>query len=110
MSMNIYISGVRNAEVVVKGKRKMIKDVVEFNAWQTPTSVTFDILEFGTNEGRINEYITWVTSQECSDIVYDADAGQVVRVNNLVDRHLSEFREWLIMCEAEGYQVKFQMI
>jgi hypothetical protein len=34
----------------------------EFNLWQTPTTETYRILEFGTHDEKIKNYMAWLTS------------------------------------------------
>ena len=48
MSMNLYVEGTRKATVKVKGKRKTITDSTKFSLWQTPTQLTYEVLELPT--------------------------------------------------------------
>ena len=121
MSMNLYIEGTRKASVKVKGKRKTITDSTKFSLWQTPTQLTYEVLELPTIEQQINAYIEWAKSisKPYEDNVYDYNAlpdenweyPVIGRV--MVDpakEHVTEFRDWLKMCEDEDYTVKFYTV
>lgn len=118
MSMNIFIFGTRNAVVKVKGKRKQIKDTTNFNEWQTPTAVTKAILAAGNTDSMVKAYIDWVLTQGVDEIepVFAEDdifcEGDPIgtRVFNTAVEHVERFREWLAMCEAEDFTVKFEMM
>ena len=121
MSMNLYVEGTRKATVKVKGKRKTITDSTKFSLWQTPTTVTYEILALGIIEQQVEAYTKWAKniSEPYEDNVYDYTANPdenweypvIGRV--MVDRaeeHAAQFRDWLKMCDNEDYTVKFYTV
>lgn len=114
MSMNIYIYAKRNATTVVKGKKVKFEDVVKFDALQTPTSVTYSISRSGN---PAQEYINWVMScsQPKNVPVYADDdifcKGKPVGYEpyDAHKDHVDAFRNWLDMCEQNGYKVCYEV-
>ena len=120
MSMNLHVEATRKATVKVKGKRKIITDRVSFDLWQTPTEVTCQILSLPPVQ-QTEAYIEWAksVSEPYEDNAYDYEAmpdenweypviGRVMI--NPAEEHVTEFRDWLKMCEDEDYTVKFYMV
>ena len=117
MSMNLYIEGVREATVVVKGKKKTITDHIEFELWQTPTKLTYEVLNLPTIEQQVEAYIRWAdtVSTPYEDDIYDWDHPDenldfpVIgrRMFYPAQEHANELRAWLQICDDEDYQVKF---
>ena len=120
MSMNLYVDGTRAATVKVKGKRKTITDRTKFSLWQTPTEVTRQILSLVPAQ-QTEAYIEWAksASEPYEDNVYDYEAMPdenweypvIDRVMvDPAEEHVAEFRDWLKMCDDEGYTVKFYTV
>ena len=120
MSMNLYVDGTRTATVKVKGKRKTITDRTKFSLWQTPTEVTRQILSLVPAQ-QTEAYIEWAksASEPYEDNVYDYEAMPdenweypvIDRVMvDPAEEHVAEFRDWLKMCDDEGYTVKFYTV
>jgi hypothetical protein len=117
MSMNIYIYAVRKITFKKKdGKRGGSTQRDEFRALQTPTQVTYDIIE-STNPDQT--YIDWVLAEcsrdEIEPVFAEDDIWQVgepvgTRVWNHGKEHVEEFRAWIKNVEENGYTVKFEMI
>ena len=118
MSMNLYVEGTRKATVMVKGKEKTITDRTSFKLWQTPTKLTYEVLDLSTTEQKVEAYIKWANT------VCDPYEEDIVDYNGPLDEnldypvigrkmvypaqeHANEFREWLQMCDDEDYQVDF---
>ena len=121
MSMNLYVEATRKATVKVKGKRKIITDRIKFGLWQTPTPLTYEVLELPAIEQQINAYIKWAksVSKPYEDNVYDFSAPldenfeyPVIgrKMVNPAQEHTVELHKWLKMCEDEDYTVKFYMV
>lgn len=91
MSMNLYVERNRPATVIVKGKKKRIVERSSFRLWQTPTSITREILRSGD---RVQAYIDWVES--CN--------------NEYGENHISEFRDWIRESEEEDFRIIFYEI
>jgi hypothetical protein len=118
MSMNLYVQGNRKATVLVKGKKKTIKDTTDFKLWQTPTVLTNEVLAMSTTEAKVEAYVKWADSvtKPYEDNVYDYtgdlddDFNYPVVGTKMVypaQDHANELREWLRMCDDEDYTVEF---
>ena len=117
MSMNIYITAVRNIWFNHKdgtvGSGTQVVD--HFDAIQTPTRVTYEILE---SSNPAQTYIDWNKGLGCDEefpIYADDDIfcqGEPIGVSiyNRYEEHVEEFQEWLLRVEAEGYTVKYEAI
>lgn len=118
MSMNLYVEATRKATVVVKGKEKTITDRIKFNLWQTPTKLTYEVLDLPTTEQKVEAYIKWADSvcEPREEEVYDYN-GQLdenfdypvigTKMVNPAQDHANEFREWLRHCDEEDFSVDF---
>lgn len=100
MSMNILITANREIKVIKTGKTTW--QSIKFNAWQTPTSVTYDILN---SSNPIEAYKNFILAE--SDKM-DIDESIFDKDDHLY--HIELFEEWLNMCEEEGFTVEFEMI
>jgi hypothetical protein len=100
MGMNILITANREIRVVKTGKTTL--QSIKFNAWQTPTAVTYDIV-YGSNP--IEAYKNFIRAE--SDKM-DIDESIFDKDYNLY--HIELFDDWLNMCAEEGYTVEFDMI
>jgi hypothetical protein len=115
MSMNILITANREIRVVKTGKTTL--QFIKFNAWQTPTSVTYDILN---SSNKIEAYKNFIRAEsvnmDIDESLFDEDdileerepIGK--RIYNPALHHIELFDEWLNMCSEEGYTVEFDMI
>lgn len=113
MSMNIFIEATRQVQVIKTGQ--ITEQSIKWPAWQTPTSVTHDILN---SADPADSYKAWVLTA-CEDYTVAVFAeddiwedGEPIgtKVVSPSKEHVAEFDDWLKMCEAEGYEVKFHMI
>lgn len=82
MSMNIYITAER--EITFNGEPDT--QVVAFDAIQTPTKITNEILESGNPS---QTYIDWVLNE----VSYK--------------EHVKEFKEWIEEHKNKGYTIRF---
>ena len=115
MSTNIYINAVRQIKVLKTNR--IDEQWIQFSAYQTPTKVTYEILNNESIESRIQAYKNYILTQ-CShdeelDIYADDDVfgeGEPVgkEIYNAGKDHVALFDEWLEMCATDGYDVYFE--
>ena len=117
MSMNIYIYATREISFKdKKGKKKTETQATVFNALQTPTEVTYEIVE-SSNPAQV--YIDWVL-RRCSvdeqwPVYADDDFMQErepigVEIINQGKEHVEKFRQWMIWMEEKGYEIKYEVM
>jgi hypothetical protein len=117
MSMNIYITATRKITFKKKnGKRSGDTQTVKFNAWQTPTVVSYGIID--SKEPR-QAYVDWIL-RECSvdrefpvfadDDIFGDGEPVGVEIINEGKAHVEEFRAWINQVEEEGFTVNFEVI
>lgn len=113
MSMNILIVGLRDVLVLATNQRGTQKTY--FEAYQTPTRVTYAIAK---SDNPAQTYIEYVESfvQEimvpryAEDDPFEMDDPIGQDTYNLALDHIEEFKEWLAMCEKSGYTVHYEVI
>lgn len=113
MSMNIQFFGVREVQVVKTGK--ISKQEIRFDQLQTPTRVTYEIME---SADKVQTYKDWVL-RECSvdeefplyaeDDVFGEKDPIGVEIYNAGKEHISKFDAWVKMCEEEGFEVQAEV-
>jgi hypothetical protein len=117
MSMNIMITATRKVTYKKKnGKRTGGIQTLNFDALQTPTQITYDIL---ASKDPAQTYIDWVL-RDCScdeilpvfaeDDLFEKGEPVGTVVWNHGKEHVEEFRDWVNSVEEEGYTLKFEMI
>jgi hypothetical protein len=117
MSMNIYIYATRVVSFKgKKGKTQFESQVNVFNALQTPTEVTYEIVE-SSNPAQV--YIDWVL-RRCSvdeqwPVYADDDFMQKrepigVEIVNQGKEHVEKFKQWMIWMEEKGYEIKYEVM
>lgn len=119
MSMNLYIEATRKAFAFNgKGKKVTFTDRRSFDCWQTPTSLTYDVLGKATEDEKIQAYIRWAdsVSEPYTENIYDYNA-QVnedfeypiigSKVVNPAQEHANELRQFIAMCREEGFDINF---
>jgi hypothetical protein len=112
MSMNIYIRASREVRVVSTGK--LAVQNIGFSAWQTPTTITQDIV---ISNYPASVYKAWVLSQGEDQVVQvfaEDDPWEErdpigTEIYNVGKEHVARFEEWLEMCSQEGYEVHYEM-
>lgn len=115
MSMNVYITASRKITFKKKnGKRGGGIQTLSFNALQTPTNVTYKIVNSADPK---QEYIEWVKS--CGRVeqipVYEEDdifgEKEPIRYDEYdwAAEHIELFEQWIVDVEEEGYAVKFEV-
>ena len=117
MSMNIFITAERKITFKKKdGKRSGSVQKVEFSTYQTPTRVTYDILE---SKDPAQTYIDWVLAEVsidevepvfADDDIYGEGKPVGTAIYNAGKEHVEEFRTWIQQVEEDGFTVKFEMI
>ena len=113
MSMNIMIEGRRQVQVINTGK--ISEQRIIFNVWQTPTSITKEII---ISRFPASVYKDWVLSISedktvevfAEDDYYEERDPISTKIENFGKEHVAEFEDWLKMCESEGYDVSFHML
>ena len=111
--MNILIEARRQVQVVKTGKTS--EQCITFDAWQTPTTITHDIV---LSQHPASVYKAWVNvyaEDETVDVFAEDDPFEErdpigTETFNASKEHVAEFDNWLKMCEEEGYEVSFHMI
>jgi hypothetical protein len=113
MSMNILIFGER--EIFIPSIDKKDTQRIRFDAYQTPTRVTYDIVNAGNPAEEYMNYIMG-SSYEIELPVYAEDdpfeEGDPVSYEtyNPALEHIDCFKEWLEKCEKDGYTVYYEVI
>ena len=117
MSMNIFITATRNVTFKKKnGKVGEDTQTVKFNAWQTPTIVTRQIL---ASDDCAQAYINWVLTEFSEDeevnVYADDDVfceGEPIGVGiiNEGKEHVQEFKDWMFDVQENGFTVTFEEI
>jgi hypothetical protein len=115
MSMNVYITARREVVVVKTGEKSVQTE--HFDALQTPTKVTYEIVG---SANPIQAYKDWVreTGKECEreELVYADDDIFCERdpigteMYNPADSHLEDFDHWLESMEKNGYEVQIEVM
>lgn len=117
MSMNIKFFATREVLVIKTNQRSTQK--IEFDVWQTPTEITYDIME---SQVPTEAYKAWVMSisQDEEDIfagdmfadlrkIFAEDAPVGKRVYNAGKEHVAKFDEWVTQCEESGYTISSEV-
>ena len=110
MSTNIHWEATREIQVIKTGR--ISKQTINFNELQTPTRVTWEIME---SADPVQTYKDWVL-RECSvdeefpifaeDDVFGEKDPVGVEIYNAGKEHIEKFDAWLKMCEEEGFEVR----
>jgi len=117
MSMNIYIYATREISFKdKKGETQTETQATVFDALQTPTEVTYEIVK---SNDPAQVYIDWVL-RECSVDeewpVYAADDFMQerepigVEIINGGKEHVEKFKQWMIWMEEKGYEIKYEVL
>ena len=119
MSMNVYIIAVRKAFAFnKKGEKIEFEDSRKFNAWQTPTKITKQIVFSGDIETQIAEYKKYIFSlrQVKTQPIYAEDdffgEREPIRYEEycIADEHLQDFEEWISDMDNQGFTISIEMI
>lgn len=119
MSMNLYVHGLRKAFAFNRfGKKVEFEDRRNFCLWQTPTELTYKILELKTVEEKIKAYIDWIysVSSPREEIVYDYSANPNEDFNypvigkeivNPAKEHEEQLKDFVKYADDEGFELEF---
>lgn len=116
MSMNVYITAEREITFRKRnGETGTDTQTVKFDAWQTPTKVTYEIVG-STDPARA--YINWIESRSrdeqvpvyAEDDIFGENEPVGYEVYNAGKEHVQTFREWVAEVEEDGFTVKFEVI
>lgn len=114
MSMNILIEGLRQVQVIKTGK--ISEQRIQFDALQTPTKTTRDIINSSGNSAAVyKEWVLSTSEDQIVEVFAEDDLWEErdpigTKIENFGKSHVAEFEEWLKMCEEEGFDVSFHMI
>lgn len=111
MSTNIHIIAKR--KILVLSTNKTDVQQIKFPVWQTPTTVTQQIMQ---KQDKICEYKRWVlsVSEDKVENIYAKEDSFCenkpigTRVYNAGKEHIAEFEHWLSDCEKNGYDIQFE--
>jgi len=84
MSMNLHLFGKR--EITVNSTGEVCEQEIDFDLWQTPTAVTYDIFK---KEDRLSAYAEWAAS-------VDKRSSKV---------HIHTVKNWINESEKSGYSI-----
>lgn len=114
MSMNICISAVRDIRVISTGHVEQQR--VYFDAWQTPTYVTYSIITLGDASEQAVAYAAWVraNAQPYSEDIYDdkdvfCETVIGTRMVDIGEEHALQFAEWIESVTASGYTIEMSI-
>lgn len=116
MSMNVYIHGVR--EITYKngaGKKCHDRQSIKFDAVQTPTRVTYHIVEQADPVGAYIEYVATLSNPTQEPIYAEDDIweeGEPIghQTYDWAQEHIEEFNKWLDTVRKDGYTVYVEVI
>jgi hypothetical protein len=99
-------------EVTVNKTGKLDFQRTEFDLYQTPSTVTREIL---ASDNHVQAYRDWVNSfrEEIQEPIYKKDdffeEGEIVGYKTVCheDDHLKDLDAFIKDCEEEGYELKF---
>lgn len=116
MSMNIYIKASRKIAFKKKnGKRGGGIQTVTFNAWQTPTEVTYKIIKTADPKQAYTDWVLEHSRDEevpvyASDDLFGDCPAVGTKIINEGKEHIQRLQEWVDEVEEQGYTVKFEVI
>ena len=112
MSTNIRIHAHRAIQVIKTGA--LDTQSTEFDAWQTPTTATWHIMNPVDTQARLQAYRDWVISacvDETENVYAEDDwlqegdpVGTVVV--NFGRNHVAQLDEWLRILDQTGWEVE----
>ena len=113
MSMNIYITAVRN--VTAKNKKGDIvhdKQVKKFEAIQTPSDVSYQIQD---SENPKQTYIDFINNWREYPIYADDDLfgeKEPIGIEQLswTEEHINQFINWIEEYEEQGYTINYDVM
>ena len=111
--MNILIDAQRQVQVIKTGK--IIEQRIRFDAWETPTQVTMQILNSKDPASVFKDWVLTACEDHtvavfAEDDVWEEGEPIGTKIENFGKEHVAEFESWLKMCEEEGFEVSFSMI
>ena len=101
MSHNLYLKGTRTA--IVKNRPDIeFEDTIQFNLWQTPTNVTWKVLEeMKTFSEQVKAYKEWAKS---------ASEPYEFAVYHPSKEHFENFDRFVDDCNKGGYILEFYTV
>lgn len=116
MSMNVFISANRKITFKKKnGKRGGGIQTVKFEAIQTPTNITYEIIR--SNNPK-QAYIDWVMTKRrierlpiyADDDIFGERDPVKFKEYDFAKEHVERLLKWIEEVEEEGYTVRFEVI
>ena len=109
MSTNIHFAAEREILVIKTGKTSTQR--IHFDAWQTPSSVTRNIMQ---TTDRISAYKDWILVECSHDEIVNVYAAHDycqedppigTKIVNEGKEHIAEFEEWVAASIEDGYEI-----
>ena len=116
MSMNVYITAERKITFKKKnGKRGGGIQTEKFDAVQTPTKVTYEIVGSSNPIQAYKDYVKTLSNPEKIPVYAEDDIwgeGEPVGHQDYdwAEEHLQRFDQWLTTMDEDGYRVKIEVI
>lgn len=110
MSMNFYISGKR--EITVNKTGAVETQNIHYQPWQTPTTVTRELLKQADPVTAYKEWVMSISVDEQEAVYADDDVfgeGDVIRYNTVNNgrEECQQLDEWIAAVTALGYELEF---
>jgi hypothetical protein len=116
MSMNVFISATRKVTFKKKnGKRGGGIQTEVFKALQTPTKVTYEIVNSSNPQQAYIDWVKTMSQPERMPVYADDDIfGEGTPIGfeeyDFAQEHIDSFLSWTASVEEDGYTVKFEVI
>lgn len=116
MSMNVYITATRKITFKKKnGKRSGGIQTTKFDAVQTPTTVTYNIVGSTNPIQSYIDYVKTLSRVEKIPVYAETDIwgeGEPVSYDEYdwAAEHIANFQEWISTVEEDGYTVQIEVI
>lgn len=114
MSMNIYIAGTRKAWTKNKaGKKVQFEQTDEFPVVQTPTKVTYEIMNASDKKQVYIDYVMSQSEVQTLPIYHDDVFCEEDPIGyfeyDWSKEHIEQFEDWWKDTEEQGFDIKFGM-
>lgn len=112
MSMNLHVQAKRPSKVIVKGIEQNSEERINFDLWQTPTKVTYDIL---AQDDKLQAYIEWIKSISedrqwpiyADDDIFGKKGPIGFETINDGNIHIKLLMEWIKYCNIGDFTIEW---
>lgn len=104
MSMNVYFEAVR--DITVNKTGEVTTQLVCYDVWQTPTNVTYEIVN---SKNPVEAYCEWVrkiSEDEEIEVLDDNDVVVSRVIVNTGDGHIKDLLEWVEIMRNDSYEIR----